>query len=84
MKDGASFQNGNLLLYYNAAVLTNLQVSGAFFLGLCFGFCRFGWPLCVAIGKLAGLITGNTITINSIVTMKSPQDTSLDQKSWIT
>ena len=81
INSSASFQSDNkLLLNHNTTILSNLQVSGLFscswFLDIAGSDARY----VLQSDKLAGLITGNTNTINSIITVNDTQDISISQK----
>ena len=76
INNSSTFQNDKILLNHNTTILSNLQVSGLF--------------SCSSVLDIAGSdaryvlqsdgLSGNTITINSIITNDSAQDTVISQK----
>ena len=78
--NSSTFQNDKILLNHNTTILSNLQVSGlfscSFFLDIAGSDARY----VLQSDGLSGLITGNTNTINSIITNDSAQDTVISQK----
>ena len=80
VNNSSTFQYDKILLNHNTTILSNLQVSGLFscssFLDVAGSDARY----VLQSEGLGGLITGNTNTINSIITINNSQDTSLGQK----
>ena len=70
INNSSTFQNDKILLNHNTTILSNLQVSGAG------SDARY----VLQSDGLNSLITGNTNTINSIITNDSAQDTVISQK----
>ena len=73
-------QNDKILLNHNTTILSNLQVSGLFSCSSILDITGSDSRYVLQSDNLAGLITGNTNTINSIITSNNSQDTSLGQK----
>ena len=80
INNSSIFQNDKILLNHNTTILSNLQVSGLFscssFLDITGSDSRY----VLQSDNFSGLITGNTNTINSIITNDSAQDTVISQK----
>ena len=74
------FQNDKILLNYNTTILSNLQVSGLFSCSSILDIAGSDSRYVLQSDNLAGLISGNTNTINSIITNDSAQDTVISQK----
>ena len=73
----ASFQDDTILLKYNTEVLANLQVSGVFSCSSILGFTGSHVRYVLQSDHLAGLITGNTNTVDSIITTNNSEDISV-------
>ena len=80
INNSSTFKHDKITLHRNTSILRNLQVSGLF---SCSSFLDIAgsdaWYV-LQSDILTGLITGNTNTINSIITINNSQDTSLGQK----
>ena len=80
INNSSTFQNDKLLLNHNTTILSNLQVSGLFSCSSILDIAGSDARYVLQSDNLSGLITGNTNTINSIITTNNSQDTSLGQK----
>ena len=80
INNSSTFQNDKILLNHNTTILSNLQVSGLFSCSSILDITGSDSRYVLQSDNLAGLITGNTNTINSIITNDSAQDVSLGQK----
>ena len=80
VNNSSTFQNDKILLNHNTTTLSNLQVSGLFSCSSILDIAGSDARYVLQSDGLSGLITGNTNTINSIITNDSAQDTSLGQK----
>ena len=80
INNSSIFQNDKILLNHNTTILSNLQVSGLFSCSSILDITGSDSRYVLQSDNLAGLITGNTNTINSIITSNNSQDTSLGQK----
>ena len=80
IKNSSTFQNDKILLNHNTTILSNLQVSGLFSCSSILDIAGSDARYVLQSDNLSGLITGNTNTINSIITSNTSQDTSLGQK----
>ena len=74
------FENDKIKLNHNTTILSNLQVSGLFSCSSILDITGSDARYVLQSDGLSGLVTGNTNTINSIITSNNPQDTSLGQK----
>ena len=80
INNSSIFQNDKILLNHNTTILSNLQVSGLFSCSSILDITGSDSRYVLQSDNLAGLITGNTNTINSIITNDSAQDTIISQK----
>ena len=80
INNSSTFQNDKILLNHNTTILSNLQVSGVFSCSSILDITGSDSRYVLQSDNLAGLITGNTNTINSIITNDSAQDTVISQK----
>ena len=80
INNSSTFQNDKIILNHNTTILSNLQVSGLFSCSSILYVAGSDARYVVQSDGLSGLITGNTNTINSIITINNSQDTSLGQK----
>ena len=80
INNSSIFQNDKIILNHNTTILSNLQVSGVFSCLSILDITGSDNRYVLQSDNLAGLITGNTNTINSIITINNSQDTSLGQK----
>ena len=80
INNSSIFQNDKILLNHNTTILSNLQVSGLFSCSSILDRTGSDSRYVLQSDNLAGLITGNTNTINSIITNDSAQDTVISQK----
>ena len=80
INNSLTFQNDKILLNHNTTILSNLQVSGLFSCSSILDITGSDSRYVLQSDNLAGLITGNTNTINSIITNDSAQDTVISQK----
>ena len=80
INNSSTFQNDKILLNHNTTILSNLQVSGLFSCSSILDIAGSDARYVLQSDNLSGLITGNTNTINSIITSINSQDTSLGQK----
>ena len=80
INNSSTFQNDKILLNHNTTILSNLQVSGLFSCSSILDITGSDARYVLQSDGLSGLITGNTNTINSIITTNNSQDTSLGQK----
>ena len=80
INNSSTFQNDKILLNQNTTILSNLQVSGLFSCSSILDIAGSDARYVLQSDGLSGLITGNTNTINSIITTNNSQDTSLGQK----
>ena len=78
--NSSTVQNDKILLNHNTTILSNLQVSGLFSCSSILDITGSDSRYVLQSDNLAGLITGNTNTINSIITNDSAQDTVISQK----
>ena len=76
----STFRNDKIILNHNTTILSNLQVSGLFSCSSVLDIAGSDARYVLQSDGLSGLITGNTNTINSIITTNNSQDTSLGQK----
>ena len=77
INNSSTFQNDKILLNHNTTILSNLQVSGLF---SCSSILGSDARYVLQSDNLAGLKSGNTNTINTIITNDSVQDVSISQK----
>ena len=80
INNSSTFQNDKILLNHNTTILSNLQVSGVFSCSSILDITGSDSRYVLQSDNLAGLISGNTNTINSIITNDSAQDTVISQK----
>ena len=80
VNNSSVFQNDKILLNHNTTILSNLQVSGLFSCSSILDIAGSDARYVLQSDGLSGLITGNTNTINSIITNDSAQDTVISQK----
>ena len=80
INNSSTFQNDKILLNHNTTILSNLQVSGLFSRSSILDIAGSDARYVLQSDNLSALITGNTNTINSIITSNNSQDTSLGQK----
>ena len=80
INNSSTFQNDKILLNHNTTILSNLQVSGLFSCSSILDIAGSDARYVLQSDGLSGLKTGNTNTINSIITTNNSQDTSLGQK----
>ena len=80
INNSSTFQNDKIILNHNTTILSNLHVSGLFSCSSIFDITGSDARYVLQSDGLSGLITGNTNTINSIITINNSQDTSLGQK----
>ena len=80
INNSSTFQNEKIILNHNTTILSNLQVSGLFSCSSILNIAGSDARYVLQSDGLSGLITGNTNTINSIITTHNSQDTSLGQK----
>ena len=80
INNSSTFQNDKIILNHNTTILSNLQVSGLFSCSSILDIAGSDARYVLQSDGLSGLITGNTNTINSIITSNNSQDTSLGQK----
>ena len=80
ISNSSTFQNDKILLNHNTTILSNLQVSGLFSCSSILDITGSDSRYVLQSDNLSGLITGNTNTINSIITNDSAQDTVISQK----
>ena len=80
INNSSTFQNDKIVLNHNTTILSNLQVSGLFSCSSILDIAGSDARYVLQSDGLSGLITGNTNTINSIITSNNSQDTSLGQK----
>ena len=78
--NSSTFQNDKILLNHNTTILSNLQVSGLFSCSSILDIAGSDARYVLQSDGLNSLITGNTNTINSIITNDSAQDTVISQK----
>ena len=78
--NNSTFQHDKIILNHNTTILSNLQVSGLFSCSSILDKTGSDARYVLQSDNLAGLITGNTNTISSIITINNSQDTSLGQK----
>ena len=79
INNSSTFQNDKILLNHNTTILSNLQVSGLFSCSSILDIAGSDARYVLQSDGLSGLITGNSNTINSIITTNNSQDTSLGQ-----
>ena len=77
MNNSSTFQNDKVILNHNTTILSNLQVSGLFSCSSILDIAGSDARYVLQSDGLSGLITGNTNTINSIITNDSAQDTTI-------
>ena len=80
INNSSTFQNDKIILNHNTTILSNLQVSGLFSCSSILNIAGSDARYVLQSDGLNGLITGNTNTINSIITNDSAQDTVISQK----
>ena len=80
INNSSTFKNDKILLNHNTTILSNLQVSGLFSCSSILDIAGSDARYVLQSDGLSGLITGNTNTINSIITNDSAQDTVISQK----
>ena len=80
INNSSTFQNDKIILNRNTTILSNLQVSGVFSCSSILDIAGSDARYVLQSDGLSGLITGNTNTINSIITNDSAQDTVISQK----
>ena len=80
INNSSTFQNDKILLNHNTTILSNLQVSGLFSCSSILDIAGSDARYVLQSDGLSGLVTGNTNTINSVITSNNSQDTSLGQK----
>ena len=80
INNSSTFQYDKILLNHNTTILSNLQVSGLFSCSSILDIAGSDARYVLQSDGLSGLITGNTNTINSIITNDSAQDTVISQK----
>ena len=80
VNNSSIFQYDKIILNHNTTILSNLQVSGLFSCSSILDITGSDACYVLQSDNLAGLITGNTNTINSLITINNSQDTSLGQK----
>ena len=80
INNSSIFQNDKILLNHNTTILSNLQVSGLFSCSSILDIAGSDARYVLQSDGLNSLITGNTNTINSIITNDSAQDTVISQK----
>ena len=80
INNSSTFQNDKIILNHNTTILSNLQVSGLFSCSSILDITGSDARYVLQSDNLAGLISGNTNTINTIITTNNSQDTSLGQK----
>ena len=80
INNSSTIQNDKIISNQNTTILSNLQVSGLFSCSSVLNIAGSDARYVLQSDTLAGLITGNTNTINSIITINNSKDTSLGQK----
>ena len=80
INNSSTFQNDTIILNHSTTLLSNLQVSGLFSCSFILDVAGSDARYVLQPDGLSGLITGNTNTINSIITINNSQGTSLGQK----
>ena len=80
INNSSTFQNDKIILNHNTTILSNLQVSGLFSCSSILDIAGSDARYVLQSDNLAGLISGNTNTINTIITNDSAQDVSISQK----
>ena len=80
INNSSTFQNNKIILNHNTTILSNLQVSGVFSCSSILDIAGSDAPYILQSDGLSRLITGNTNTINSIITNNSAQNTVINQK----
>ena len=80
INNSSIFQNDKIILNHNTTILSNLQVSGLFSCSSILDITGSDSRYVLQSDNLSGLITGNTNTINSIITSNNSQDTVISQK----
>ena len=80
INNSSTFQNDKIIFNHNTTILGNLQVPGLFSCSSVLDVAGLDARYVLQNDNLAGLRTGNTNTINSIITINDSQDTSLGQK----
>ena len=80
INNSSTFQNDKILLNHNTTILSNLQVSGLFSCSSILDIAGSDARYVLQSDGLNSLITGNTNTINSIITNDFAQDTVISQK----
>ena len=80
INNSSTFQNDKIILNHTTTILSNLQVSGLFSCSSILDIAGSDARYVLQSDNLAGLISGNTNTINTIITNDSVQDVSISQK----
>ena len=80
INNSSTFQNDKIILNHNTTILSSLQVSGLFSCSSILDIVGSDARYVLQSDNLAGLISGNTNTINTIITNDSAQDVSISQK----
>ena len=80
IRNSSTFQNDKKILNHNTTILSNLQVSGLFSCSSILDITGSDARYVLQSDNLVGLISGNTNTINAIITNDSAQDVSISQK----
>ena len=80
INNSSTFQNDKIILNHNTTILSNLQVSGLFSCSSILDIAGSDARYVLQSDNLAGLISGNTNTINTIIANDSAQDVSISQK----
>ena len=80
INNSSTFQNDKIILNHNTTIFSNLQVSGLFSCSSILDLAGSDARYVLQSDGLSGLITGNTNTMNSIITNDSAQDTVISQK----
>ena len=79
INNSSTFQHDIIILNHNTTILSNLQVSGLFSCSSILDVAGSDARYVLQSDGLSGLTTGNTNTINSIITSNNSQDTSLNR-----
>ena len=80
INNSSTFQNDKIILNHNTTILSNLQVSGLFSCSSILDIAGSDARYVLQSDNLAGLISGNTNTTNTIIANDSAQDVSISQK----
>ena len=80
INNSSTFQHDKIVLNQNTRMISSLQVSGLVSCSSILDIAGSDARCVLQSNGLSGLITGNTNTTNSIITIKISQDTSLGQK----